>query len=166
MNRQARTTSTELDQRRRATRTTRLGRRFTRWLRERVSRRPVHALAERRGVLVIDDDRDFREALALLLGADGIAVAEAATGREALSLLPHGAPRLIVLDLDDAVADGIGFLATKRLLWRRDLRAVPVLALTSLETRARLAEELGASVVLRKPLRFDVLLDRVDLELA
>ncbi|HEY8515558.1 MAG TPA: response regulator [Candidatus Binatia bacterium] len=148
-------------------RTPRLGRRFTRWLRARVSRRAqTRPAPEPCDVLVVGRDRDFRESLTMLLAADGVSATEAAFGRDALCRLPQHAPRLVVLDLDDEPSDGIAFLETKRMLWRRDLRAVPVLALTGDELLARSAEELGATLVLRKPTRFDVLLDRVDLELA
>jgi two-component system OmpR family response regulator len=165
MDRQAGTT-TELDERRRKRRPRRLGRRLTRWLDERPTRRATApAAGEHCGVLIVDDDRDFREALALLLEAEGIPVAEAASGREALCLLPHRAPRLIVVDADMPVMDGIEFLATKRALWRRDLRSIPVIVLAPSQAEAERAGELGAAAVLRKPLRFDSLLDRVGAEI-
>jgi len=145
----------------------RLGRRLKRWLHERIPRaaRHAHDAHERSGVLIVDDDRDFREELALLLGSEGIEVAEAANGREALHLLPHHAPRLIVLDLDMPVMTGLEFLETKRVLWRRDLRAIPVLVMTCVDAWAQRAAELGAVAVLRKPFRFDALLTQVDVEL-
>jgi CheY-like chemotaxis protein len=53
-----------------------------------------------RAILVVDDDRDQREPLALLLEARGYAVTVAANAPAALALLRQGLrPCLIVLDL-------------------------------------------------------------------
>jgi len=139
----------------------RLGRRLRRWLRERVPRGRQDAIRHT-GVLVVEDDADFREALVLLLGSEGMDVEEASNGREALEILPRKTPGVIVLDLDMPVVDGIEFLETKRALWRRDLRRIPVLVMTCFDEWAHEASELGAIDVLRKPFRFDALLDRVD----
>ncbi len=148
-----------------ATRSGRLGRRLRRWLGDRTVRR-CNEPSRTSGVLVVEDDADLREALALLLGSEGIEVAQASNGREALQMLPHHPPRVIVLDLDMPVVDGIEFLATKRALWRRDLRSIPVLVMTCFDEWAKEASDLGARAVLRKPFRFDALLDRVDSALA
>lgn len=150
------------------TRRGRFGRRFKRWLRERLprTRAEVEAGIAHRGVLIIDDDPDVRQALALLLGHEGLEVAEAESTRDALLLLPRRAPKIIVLDLDGRPTEGIAFLETKRALWRRDLRRIPVLVTTCLDQPARRAVELGATAVIRKPFHFDALLESLDAGIA
>jgi CheY-like chemotaxis protein len=51
-------------------------------------------------VLLIDGDRNFREALAIALRLDGCAVTSAADGTEALPLLQGGAFDLCLVDLN------------------------------------------------------------------
>jgi CheY-like chemotaxis protein len=57
-------------------------------------------------VLVIDDDSDFRAAVAALLQAEGYEVAEATSGRDGLAALPAVHPDVVVLDvmMEDAFA--------------------------------------------------------------
>ena len=51
-------------------------------------------------VMIVDDDDDLREMLALIVGADGYETIEAVDGVDALEQIEHGShPRLILLDL-------------------------------------------------------------------
>ena len=54
---------------------------------------------DKRRVLVIDDDGDFRAAVTTLLLAEGYDVAEASSGREGLEQLRAVDPDLVVLDV-------------------------------------------------------------------
>ena len=77
-------------------------------------------------VLVVEDNLDLADSLALYLSLRGLASAVAADGAAALEYLGrHEPPRLVVLDLMMPVLDGWGFLRQRR----RDpaLAAVPVL---------------------------------------
>ena len=77
------------------------------------------------------------------LARDGCEIREAAEGSEALSVLKHDAPDLILLDLDMPGMDGLAFLAELR----RDplARQVPVVVMTgrslSPEEARRLSSE-------------------------
>jgi DNA-binding response OmpR family regulator len=53
-------------------------------------------------VLLIDDDRNFREALAIALRLDGCAVTSAGDGGEALRLFQRGGFDLCLVDLNVA----------------------------------------------------------------
>lgn len=58
-------------------------------------------------VLLVDDDDDLRELLALTLGMAGFVVYEAANGRDALAMGPGiPSPRVMVLDLLMPVMNG------------------------------------------------------------
>jgi CheY-like chemotaxis protein len=50
-------------------------------------------------VLVIDDDRDFRDSVASLLTAEGCTVLQAGSGKEGLRRLSESRPDVIVLDI-------------------------------------------------------------------
>jgi CheY-like chemotaxis protein len=76
-------------------------------------------------VLVVDDEPDIRESLAVLLGACGITALTAANGREALDLIRANAPPAVVLlDLTMPVMTGEQFLAERQA--DPALAAVPV----------------------------------------
>ncbi len=66
-------------------------------------------------VLVVDDNADARNSLALLLRLLGVDVATAGDGREALDYLrAHEPPSLIVLDLRMPGMDGFQFRDAQR----------------------------------------------------
>lgn len=106
-------------------------------------------------VLVVDDDPDIREALALALELDGYQVASARNGLEAWELLGRTAPSLVLLDLAMPVLDGAGLLA--RIREDARLRALPVVVITAFSALAGDVRAL-ASGCLHKPLDLDVIL--------
>jgi CheY-like chemotaxis protein len=77
---------------------------------------PLHsARAVTRPILVVDDDRDYREMLATTLAEEGYVVLTASDGKQALDLLVadgQAEPCLIVLDMDMPVMSGMELLAT------------------------------------------------------
>lgn len=106
-----------------------------------------------RPVLVIDDERDIREAIRDLLEAWSYSVLEADNGRTALDLIERSciAPCLVLLDLFMPIMDGLEFLA--ELANRPHLADLPILVTTSLPDRAP-----PGRAVLAKPLDVDALL--------
>jgi CheY-like chemotaxis protein len=106
-------------------------------------------------VLIVDDDRAIREALAELLEDEGYTVRLAANGREGLEFcasLPL--PDLILLDLSMPVMDGFEFAQRKQ----NDptLAAIPVCVMTAAAPSS--PTPTGISALLRKPLDLDDLL--------
>ena len=84
--------------------------------------------------LVVDDNPDLREAVALFLRYAGKRVFEAADGREALeSLEAEPGIGLIVLDLMMPVMDGLTFLDRKA---RGRHAAIPVVIFSSCSARS------------------------------
>ena len=61
-------------------------------------------------ILVVDDDADARARLRSVLERNGWTVSEAQNGREALDIVAHTPPQLILLDLTMPVMDGFTFL--------------------------------------------------------
>ncbi|MEO8349898.1 MAG: response regulator [Acidobacteriota bacterium] len=113
-------------------------------------------------VLVVEDDRDQREALCAMLDLEGFPHAQAANGRQALDYLrDFPAPCLVLLDLEMPVMNGWDFRA--RQLADERLADIPVIVVTAndLGLDARFP---GVAGFLWKPLEFGklaVLLDRV-----
>jgi len=110
-------------------------------------------------ILVVDDDDDIRQVLAMVLDEAGFRVVTAANGREALERL-RGDPRpdVILLDLMMPEMDGYQFRAEQQ----RDpaLRAIPTLIVTAGTVTPRV-EELGAEAILRKPVSLRRLVDTI-----
>jgi CheY-like chemotaxis protein len=101
-----------------------------------------------RKVLLVDDDANGAEAVALYLQHSGYAVTRAGNGIEALALLSGAAPDLILLDVQMPRMDGIDFLAVLRsyLRWQH----IPVILLTAhsdLPAVKRAAERDRADIV-------------------
>jgi CheY-like chemotaxis protein len=115
-------------------------------------------------ILVVEDDTATREALGLILGAQGFTVLGAGNGQEALGLLRSGPhPDLILLDLMMPVMDGWQF--------RREqtqdpaLSAIPVVILSADGNVRQKATALRADGYLQKPVEVDSLLEAIQQQL-
>ncbi len=80
-------------------------------------------------ILVVDDDPDARARLRSVLERNGWTVSEAVNGREALDIVAHAPPQLILLDLTMPVMDGFAFLHELR--QRPGCNEIPVVVLTA-----------------------------------
>ena len=110
-------------------------------------------------VLVVDDDRAIREALARALQLEGYAVVAATDGGAALEAIRAERPDVVVLDVMMPRIDG---LTVVRVL-RAEGDLTPVLMLTArTETSDRVAGlDAGADDYLAKPFELDELLARL-----
>lgn len=114
-------------------------------------------MSERRVVLVVDDDPDIREIVALALEVNGVQCVTARDGLEALAMVR--APNeigLVLLDLMMPRMCGIEFLEELR----RDpgLDQIPVVVISGNYVTEPRVLTLGAREYLRKPLDLDELL--------
>ncbi len=114
------------------------------------------AAAKRPTVLVADDDPVIRTNLALLLGAEGYGVVEAADGDAAARLLGDPAVSLALLDLRMPRRDGMDVLRQHQEL----LEETPVIVITALGGSAAAIEamKLGAFDYIAKPFDLDEVL--------
>jgi CheY-like chemotaxis protein len=111
----------------------------------------------RKLVLIIDDDRDIREALGDLLSVEGYATAEARDGGSGLAYLrSHPPPGVILLDWNMAPVGGADFLSE----FSRDARLaeIPVVVLTADVRAEEKARSVGLSSLLTKPVDVEQLL--------
>ena len=110
-----------------------------------------------RPVLVVEDDTVVRRTLEWALEAEGIPVAAAGTGRQALELAGGERPAMVLLDMGlpditgQEVAEGV----------RATHGNVPILVLTADGRAAQKAQQVGAVGYLSKPFDLDELVGRV-----
>jgi CheY-like chemotaxis protein len=114
----------------------------------------VNSKATRR-ILVIDDDANIRDMVALLLEDEGYQVSTASDGQEALALLAQTPPDLILLDMKMARMDGWQFTERYRQL---DAAQAPVVVMTAAQNAEARATEVAADGFIEKPFDADALL--------
>ncbi len=109
-------------------------------------------------ILVVEDDTATRDALALILGAEGFNVVGAANGQEALGALRTSArPDLILLDLMMPIMDGWQF--RREQAQDPSLSAIPVVVLSADGNVRQKAASLHADGYLQKPVDVENLLE-------
>jgi len=115
----------------------------------------------RRDILLIEDNADSRQALALLLEHHGYSVRSAENGAVALEEARRQPPDLVITDL--SMPELSGFDVLERLRKLPELAAVPVIVVSGhRDVEDRIAGfELGADDFLPKPVHLDELLARV-----
>jgi CheY-like chemotaxis protein len=114
---------------------------------------------ESKRILVIDDEPTIRELIADALREFGYVVEVAANGAEALEMMVHCAPHLVVLDLMMPRLNGVAFV--ERLHVNPEFAAVPVLLVTAAYGALDTAERIGAKACLTKPFELDRLVQLV-----
>ena len=110
-------------------------------------------------VLVVDDDPDILQTLALCLSTEGYRIVTASNGQEALEALQREQPAAILLDLMMPVMDGWQFVAE---LDRLHLRHAPLLILSADRAVQGHAVKLKANGHLAKPFDLEELLGKVE----
>jgi len=105
-------------------------------------------------VLIVDDDPDMTETIAMVLEIDGYACRIAMNGREALVAAEAKRPGLVLLDMVMPVMNGWECARVLRERYGREIRIVAVTAAEHANARARQAD---ADAVLSKPFDVDAL---------
>jgi CheY-like chemotaxis protein len=109
-------------------------------------------------ILVVDDDDDFREALAEILTSAGYPAEQAENGEVALRRIGAEAPGVVLLDLKMPVLDGWGVVERMR----KDPRTahIPILILSAYGFEWE-SELLGAQGFIPKSVGMEEILDKV-----
>lgn len=111
-------------------------------------------------ILVVDDEPDARELLAMLLELEGHAVKTARDGLEALEVLRDGLrPSLILLDVMMPRLSGFGVLSRVRQM--PGLAEVPVVLVSGVADLTTSPVELGVAAAMTKPVDPDLLVETV-----
>jgi two-component system chemotaxis response regulator CheY len=112
-------------------------------------------------ILIVEDSSAMRAYVRAALEAEGSwEVVEAASGLEALRLLPRGPYRLVVTDINMPDLSGLELVSFIR---KSQHRTTPIVIISTegRETDRERAMALGANAYLTKPFRPDTLLDVV-----
>jgi CheY-like chemotaxis protein len=103
-------------------------------------------------VLVVEDDPDLVDLMAVILQDAGYRVATATDGFEALARVEAEMPSLILLDMRMPRMNGWEFAGEFRTRWDR---SCPIVVVTAAENARLRAEEIGADGWLEKPFELE-----------
>ena len=119
-------------------------------------------------ILIIDDDPDFREAMATLLEAKGYSVETAFDGEEGMEMARKVMPGLILLDVMMSGRTE-GFDVAKKLRADDSLKKIPIVMTTGIRKDMNLPfgfepdkDNLPVEAVLEKPVKPETLLSAVE----
>ena len=102
-------------------------------------------------ILVVEDTEDNRQILRDLLDAAGYEMIEAHDGAEGVAKAAEHRPDLILMDIQMPVMDG--YEATRRIKANPDLKAIPIVAVTSyaLSGDEQKTRDAGCDAYIAKP---------------
>lgn len=111
-------------------------------------------------ILLVDDDKVLRELIRLVLEDEGYALTECVDGEQALAVIRERKFDLVIADLRMPVMDGARFLSEAR---ENGLELPPVIILsgTGDDDIEKAVSENPVSLVLRKPVDPDALIDGI-----
>ena len=104
-------------------------------------------------VLVADDNDDTRQMFQALLAAKGYRVMEASDGEQAVEVIQHQNPGLVLLDLELPRLNGLNVI--HRLRKELGLTEVPLVVITGYDNHFDTAVAAGCDDYLVKPIDFD-----------
>jgi len=117
--------------------------------------------AGHRSAIIVDDDRDTREMLAMALELEGYQVTQAANGVKLISSLHLHHPDVLLLDVNMSWIDG--FELCRAVRRNEQLHQLPVLFVSARKGRADVEAGLasGADGYFTKPVDLEALLGRM-----
>ena len=115
-------------------------------------------------ILVVEDHADSREMMCLVLESYGYDVKEAGDGAEAVEIVKHWCPDLILMDVNMPRMDGL--TATALIRENANCRTTPIIAVTAFTDFAVQAVAAGCTGVLKKPVEFAQLRSVVEAQIA
>jgi CheY-like chemotaxis protein len=109
-------------------------------------------------ILIVEDEPSLRRAVAEALSDEGYRVTGARDGVDALRVLAHTRPWLILLDMRLPVMDGRDFVREIR---NRGIGS-KIVVMTGSQDARRMARELDADAYIAKPFELDDLIEIID----
>ena len=112
-------------------------------------------------VIIVDDDRETREMMALALRQEGFEVAQAANGLRLISTLHVDRPDVILMDVNMSWIDGFELCRAVRA--SQEFNAIPVVFVSGRSTTADVKRgmECGAADYFTKPVELPTLIARI-----
>jgi len=128
-------------------------------------------MASKGTILLVDDDRDIRDSLKIILESKGYTVQTATNGREALAAIKAKLPDLMILDVMMST-DTEGFDLAFELKQKPAYKGLPIIILTSFLEKVRaegpgkfqhiLGEDWPAKWLFEKPVDTKKLLAKIE----
>ncbi len=115
---------------------------------------------EKRKILIIDDDEVTRRLLEKVLINNSYKVETASNGLEGIKKYWQAKPDLIVLDIQMPVMDGFEFIAEYKKVG--DINEIPIIILTSYETKQEAMALEGINDYFTKPFKMSELVSRIN----
>lgn len=112
-------------------------------------------------ILVVEDEPDIQELIRYHLEKEGFTTLKASSGREALEIIEHSRPDLVLLDLMLPGVGGMEVLKTIRFTWKLPSLPVIIVSARTDETDVITGLELGADNYLPKPFNPKILVANV-----
>ena len=127
--------------------------------------RGVDVVADKKKILVIDDNADIRDLVQYIFEKAGKLVIQGEDGEKGLAQLKAERPDLILLDTTMPGISGLEVLKVIRQDSDAEISAIPVVMLTanSAEADIKKAYEIGASSYIVKPFKREKILAEIDL---
>ena len=112
-------------------------------------------------IIIVDDDRETRELLALALQMEDFEVSQAANGLRLISTLHVDQPDLILLDVNMSWIDG--FELCRAVRKNEDFKDIPVIFISARSSSADVKRgiEAGAADYFTKPIELQTLIARI-----
>ena len=112
-------------------------------------------------IIIVDDDRETREMLALALGMEGFEVSQAANGLRLISTLHVDQPDLILLDVNMSWIDG--FELCRAVRQNEEFKRIPVVFVSARSAASDVKKglEAGAADYFTKPVEIATLVARI-----
>ena len=112
-------------------------------------------------IIIVDDDRETRELLALALQMEDFEVSQAANGLRLISTLHVDQPDLILLDVNMSWIDG--FELCRGVRKNEDFKDIPVIFISARSSSADVKRgiEAGAADYFTKPIELQTLIARI-----
>lgn len=120
-----------------------------------------HSDPTRRKVMIVDDDREMRELLAMALTHQGFEVAQAANGLRLISTLQVDRPDLILMDVNMSWIDG--FELCRSVHKNEEFSRIPVVFVSARSSASDVKKGLdaGAADYFTKPVDIQTLIGRI-----
>ena len=116
----------------------------------------------KRKIIIVDDDRETRELLALSLSREGFEISEAANGLRLISHLSVDRPDLILMDVNMSWIDGFELCRSVRK--SEQFKQIPIVFVSGRSSPADMKRgmEAGANGYFTKPVDLDKLVARIN----
>ncbi|MBI2590453.1 MAG: response regulator [Candidatus Blackburnbacteria bacterium] len=111
-------------------------------------------------VLLVDDDEGIQEAIKALLEHEGFQILIAATEREAVKLIKHKSPEIILMDF--LLGSSNGASVAQKLKGNKKTQHIPIIIMSAHHEAKLSAEKCGADDFLAKPFDIDELLEKIN----